>query len=720
MLKQIAWDHTAYKIDGKPAFLLSGEFHYFRVPKSDWERRLNLLKEAGGNTVATYIPWILHEPTEGNIVFGDIPQRDLEGFLELCGKLGIFVIARPGPYQYSELKYDGLPIWLCDDYPELLARDINGEIFRKSSVSYVHPLFLSYVRKWFNAVCPILKKYSVKNNGPIAFIQIDNELMGIHQWFSGFDYNAGAMGIGKKGGRYPKFLKEKYEDIQNLNLSYGTGFGDFTDVVPFNQSSVTSVDTNASTVQSKRRIKDYQDFYFNTVADYCGILVSYLKENGVDLDIVHNSPNPSSNAQFKEIAARLGKNFILGSDHYYNLGQDWVQNNPTPQYAVKVFYSLEVLRNMGFPPTVFELPGGSCSDWPPITNEDIDCCYRLNTAFGMKGSNYYIFTGGPNPEGLGTTSDIYDYCASVSANGEIRPLFYIQKNYGKFLHDHDDMADSYKIADFNIGYVLEYLRSDSYFHGGGNLLYGSGEVVDFIQKGLLTTAMCDSISPNLLCLDSGNLLEHTDKPLFVPCSAVMPKNIQKSLVRFVEGGGSLILSPIVPYLDEDFNQCTVISDFLGIRGIEDYSKNNLRIDVGNVKNINVSGRTFACDSSLRDYEIIGYDEISKKEIAWRKNLGKGSVIYLGISWSHAMKEHSQMLDYILKKAGMSQTAVKNSNPNLWTSLRRSKNEGLLFIMNLFTSHFSTEISIKKDDGTYADLGRFDLKPMEVKAVDVAF
>jgi len=60
----ISWNPKSYKIDGKPQFLISGEFHYFRVPKSDWEKRLKLFKEAGGNCVATYIPWILHEPVE--------------------------------------------------------------------------------------------------------------------------------------------------------------------------------------------------------------------------------------------------------------------------------------------------------------------------------------------------------------------------------------------------------------------------------------------------------------------------------------------------------------------------------------------------------------------------------------------------------------------------------------------------------------------------------
>ena len=56
---------------------------------------------------------------------------------------------------------------------------------------------------------------------------------------------------------------------------------------------------------------------------------------------------------------------------------------------------------MGYPPSVLEIPGGSASDWPPITPNDALTTYLTNLAFGMKGSNYYIFTGGPNPPGAG-------------------------------------------------------------------------------------------------------------------------------------------------------------------------------------------------------------------------------------------------------------------------------------------------------------------------------
>jgi beta-galactosidase len=54
-------------IDGSPCLLISGEIHYFRLPVEAWEDRIVKLKEAGGNTVASYIPWLCHELESGEI-----------------------------------------------------------------------------------------------------------------------------------------------------------------------------------------------------------------------------------------------------------------------------------------------------------------------------------------------------------------------------------------------------------------------------------------------------------------------------------------------------------------------------------------------------------------------------------------------------------------------------------------------------------------------------
>lgn len=134
-----------------------------------------------------------------------------------------------------------------------------------------------------------------------------------------------------------------------------------------------------------RRLKDYEDCYFTQISEYFRWIGNIVRTCSIHVPLVHNSPDPNCNAFYLETVQTMGTDFLLGSDHYFNLNQTWSQNNPTPQYAVKCFSSLSVLKNMGMPPTVLELPSGSASDWPPILPEDEKAAYLVNLAFGMKG-----------------------------------------------------------------------------------------------------------------------------------------------------------------------------------------------------------------------------------------------------------------------------------------------------------------------------------------------
>jgi beta-galactosidase len=701
-MNPFTFDSQTYRIDSKPVYLLSGEFHYFRVPKSDWRTRMRLFKEAGGNCLATYIPWLLHEPKEGTFRFYGEDWLDLEGFLQTAQEEGLYVIARPGPYQYSELVYHGLPGWLVENYPEVLALDLQGKVIGYGSVSYTHPLFLEKVRTWFSAVCPILSRYTVSRGGPVAFTQIDNEMVGIHEWFGSLDYHPVTMGFGQLEGKYPNFLRNRYETIQSLNRRYGTDFQSFSDARPQTLP--------AGSAEGIRQRKDYFDFYLSTITDYAQILVGLLREFGIDTPIVHNSANPGMNAYFEPVASRLGSQFLLGSDHYYTLGQDWPQNNPTPQYAARVFVSLEMLRLMGYPPSVFELPGGSCSNWPPITPTDARTCYLTNLAFGMKGSNYYIFTGGPNPPGAGTTTDLYDYDASIGANGEVRPLFTAQKEFGQVAHDLSNLLTGSRLFDFRIGMDLEYARSEVYWKERGDWLFSPPEAWQLMRRGILTTALCASLSPSFVNLANPDWVLDTSTPVVIASSASMSRAIQKRLVDFVEAGGKLLLTPILPSLDENMEPYSLLADFIGTGRFE---TNQRGVSHPQVKEVsNVMGSLFFSDPLPGGAEAIGVDTLTGRTFGWKKVFPYGGcVVVLGLSWSHSMREHERMLRSLLEDLGL-KPVVTCSNPNLWTSAVWDGSRGTLFILNLFTAPMEGEIEIHMPEKTVS-FGPIQVAPMDV-------
>jgi len=711
-MQPISFDRISYRIAGRPVTLVSGEVHYFRVPRADWRTRMQLLKDAGANCLATYIPWLIHEPSEGRFVFqSDDGRANLEEFLLLARELELYVIARPGPYQYSELINAGLPTWLVTDYAEILAKNLAGEVFNPSSVSYVHPLFLAKTRRWFDAVCPIIARHTVSRGGAVAFTQIDNELTGIHEWSGSLDYHPTSMGFGERDGRYTKFLRTRYADIAALNAAYGTTYTEFTDIRP--------VAPGATTTEEIRRGKDYFDFYLGTVAEYAVTLRDWMRSHGIDTPIIHNAANPGMNVYFRETIRALGDDFLLGSDHYYNLSQDWPQNNPTPQYAARTFFSCETLRLMGFPPTVMEMPSGSFSDWPAFSPRDAAACYWANLALGVKGSNFYIFTGGTNPPGCGTTSDVYDFSAPIGPKGEIRPLYYVQQQWSTFMTSHPTLPRMQRECDVRCLLNMEYPRSWNYWRSRGPMLFSAPDAHDFLIKGIVTTSFCAGLSPAMCDADSDAWLADTSTPVIVPTSVSMAESIQRRVVRFIQNGGRVLLAPVIPMLDENLQPCTILADALGRPAVSSRKNIRSRLDIAGVENVFNNGDAFFCDAVPDGAEIVGRDALSGTPIAWRVSMGGGgAVLFCGLRWSQGMREHERMLGQLLAQLGLSRR-IDSTNPNLWTSMLSADGTALVCVMNLTTSPAETHLTIHSAERAgVVDLGRIGVEAMSVTVIEV--
>lgn len=138
--------------------LLSGAIHYFRVDPSLWRDRLMRLQALGLTSVETYVPWNFHERRPGEIDFTG--PRDLGGFIDLAGSLGLEMIVRPGPYICAEWDFGGLPAWLLTKPMALRTAD---------------PAYLHHVEDWLDAVVPVLLPRLATAGGPVVAVQIENE-----------------------------------------------------------------------------------------------------------------------------------------------------------------------------------------------------------------------------------------------------------------------------------------------------------------------------------------------------------------------------------------------------------------------------------------------------------------------------------------------------------------------------------------------------------------
>jgi beta-galactosidase len=375
---------------------------------------------------------------------------------------------------------------------------------------------------------------------------------------------------------------------------------------------------------------------------------------------------------------------------------------------------------MGFPPTVMELPSGSLADWPPITPEDSRACYWTNLAYGMKGSNYYILTGGPNPAGAGSTTDVYDYGAPIGATGEIRPLYQVQKEFAGWLKGQSWLMESERESDCRVALDFTQARSENYWKSRADFLLSSTEAWDFYRRGVLTTAMCSSLSPALCDFRSDDWVADSSTPVIVVSSASMSAGKQNRLIRFLRQGGSVLLLPVIPEYDDDLKPCTILSEFLNSPKISSIKNVSTRITVDGVVNIYNNGEIYISSQLSPKAEILGVDEVSRSPLAWRyRTDGGGTVIFLGFRWLHAKHEHEKMLRALMLRLGLRQKVIC-SNPNVWSSLRTKGTQSLLFLMNLLSSPMEAEIKCQPSfKAEYVSAGPFRLEPMSVKRLEIA-
>jgi hypothetical protein len=148
------------KVNDKPFFGICGEFHYSRYDERLWEDEIIKMKMCGINIIATYIFWIHHEEEQG--MFDWAGSKNLRHFIELCGKHGIYVIVRIGPFDHGEVRNGGMPDWLFGRPFDVRSND--GE-------------YLFYVKRLYNEIGKQVKGLLFKDGGPIIGTQIENEYM---------------------------------------------------------------------------------------------------------------------------------------------------------------------------------------------------------------------------------------------------------------------------------------------------------------------------------------------------------------------------------------------------------------------------------------------------------------------------------------------------------------------------------------------------------------
>jgi hypothetical protein len=171
----IRFDSQCLIINGKDTMIFSGAFHYFRCPKELWPERFQKIKDAGLNCVETYACWNYHEQEQpsGPDDFSKVKNlQDLDDWLTMAEKYGLYVIIRPGPYICAEWEFGGFPLWLKSERP---AHPLRGKVWLRTD----DPVYVAWSKHWLDAVCPIIAKHQITRKSPgqsgVILFQLENE-----------------------------------------------------------------------------------------------------------------------------------------------------------------------------------------------------------------------------------------------------------------------------------------------------------------------------------------------------------------------------------------------------------------------------------------------------------------------------------------------------------------------------------------------------------------
>lgn len=473
--------------------LLSGAVHYWRLHPQSWTAVLRSVKDLGLETIDTYIPWEFHEIRKNEFDFtGETDsRRNLLTFMQLTRKMGLWIIARPGPFIYSEWVNMGIPT------------DVAG-------YHRLHKQFTARAREYIRAVSEVLIPFQASRGGHIILLQSDNET-------DTFEYcYEEQLGLGTKPGLFQKFLRGKYGDIERLNARWGTTYTSFEQARPV-MSSVN--------LTPEYHIR-YLDF-FEFRADYINQCVHFYAEvyrrNGFDIPIMHNTYDVLNVQDFRGLSEVVD---LVGADSYPSNEFRSKKRASGEQTSQRRFAEIfRYLRTFSETAYLAEYESGIGHGLHYYTGVLTPNQYTLTflTAIqaGIHALNWYMLVNRDN----------WMMCPINEWGRKNQELFRVYAENTQ-LYKEMDVPDLEKLTDtsafFYLGHqAFQQATADSTMIA----LYDSG--IDY----------------ELYNIETGKI----KKPLlFYAGSNWLPRSGQEQLLRYVQEGGNLVFFQTHPLYDENW------------------------------------------------------------------------------------------------------------------------------------------------------------------------
>jgi beta-galactosidase len=563
--------HRQITIDGVPRIVMCGEIHYFRLARGEWADRLLALRDAGCTAVASYIPWLWHELPGGDIdVSGRTrPERDVAAFIDLCHDMGLWFVARPGPFVMAELKNEGLPYRLYTEHPEIVPVGWDGGPAPSRTVDYLAPAYLAEVRRWYEAIMPVLAERLEPLGGNVIAVQLDNEV-GMLAWVT----------------NSPDLTDHLLSDLlAHLRDRYGDALAQRYPV------DLADPDAWGAAVRSPKeewaaalRV-DLGTFMRGRFACYLAALREYAVACGVHgvpfVVNIHGTEHGGA-ASFPIGISQLMDGYrglpgtISGSDHYVG---DMTLRSTTDLYVLNAYSA--AVHDADQPLTSVEFEAGR-GDYGGSLDQQYDpACVDLKTrlfvAQGNRLINYYLFAGGVNPmldEPVGDGNDRISFTgewhgtgAPVEPDGTrgypypptVRAVAAVRANepwLAAMREEHDDLA---------LGFVPDSYLTEYRYPGSAVTREITDDLIRYRGAGE-GSVLARSLLLAGYRFGAVDLQRDGDLPAVVALATGVHLDaaVQRRLAGHVAAGGGLLLYGPVPGRDLEGRPCTVLADALGI------------------------------------------------------------------------------------------------------------------------------------------------------------
>ncbi len=564
---------------GEGSFFLSGEFHYFRVPRQDWDARLSSCRAAGLAAVSIYVPWNWHVPEPGTIDLdgATLAERNLRGALDSIAASGLDCIIRPGPFITAEWRNGGLPDWLLGSHPEIIATSAAGQPSLGGgypAVTYAHPAFVSHVEEWLEQVFDVAGGYLAGTGGPIIGVQLDDEPSYFQKLVDpmAVDYNPFLVEKGLSDVNlsvWAQWLASRYDGLEDLSDAHSNPYRSWDTVTP-----------PRVPMSSREQLPLYLDwlaFKLHQIDEFVRmlhLLVTRLAP-GAPVSVLYPYLQPLLAGEFARFAAKEELDLQLTNECYLALNAPDGCGEQKLGAIVACHEVYNMWRGSSQGPAVsMELQSSNATYIAPGTMEML---YAATVARGIDGVNFFMMVGGYNPPGYeNDTGAHYDIAAPVALDGSTRPHYATIAKFSRVLRVLGPHLDrTLPLYDTWIGcyggYEAAAMAGAAFLYDawGHQVLGNLGDMGLADANSLAALMALSSVSFGCIDVEHGIDGSHLRgvgaatyrgavRQIWVPALEFMPERIQRALASFVRGGGHLILLPTVPSVDEYARPCGVL------------------------------------------------------------------------------------------------------------------------------------------------------------------